>query len=68
MQGGSGMEGLLASVRDILWAPITQAAFRWGWKGLCLDLPLDLCLDFERFGPMFGLMFGFMFGLMLGLG
>eukprot|EP00983_Pelagomonas_calceolata_P069342 1150333-Pelagomonas_calceolata.AAC.7 len=27
-QGGSGMEGLLASIRDILWAPITQAAFR----------------------------------------
>mmetsp|Transcript_18402 Transcript_18402/g.51583 ORF Transcript_18402/g.51583 Transcript_18402/m.51583 type:complete len:1155 (+) Transcript_18402:140-3604(+) len=28
LRGGSGMEGLLASIRDILWAPITQAAFR----------------------------------------
>lgn len=28
LRGGSGMEGLLSSVRDILWAPITQDAFR----------------------------------------
>ncbi|WIA38058.1 hypothetical protein OEZ86_001427 [Tetradesmus obliquus] len=27
LRGGSGSEGLLANVRDILWIPITQAAF-----------------------------------------
>lgn len=27
-QGGSGVEGLLANVRDLVWIPITQAAFR----------------------------------------
>ncbi len=37
LRGGSGMEGLLASCRDIMWAPINQAAFRCvmrgGWRG-----------------------------------
>ncbi|KAI8474748.1 MAG: ABC transporter type 1, transmembrane domain-containing protein [Monoraphidium minutum] len=28
LRGGAGGEGLLADVRDILWIPITQAAFR----------------------------------------
>ncbi|GAX77428.1 hypothetical protein CEUSTIGMA_g4873.t1 [Chlamydomonas eustigma] len=28
LRGGSGNEGLLASIRDLLWIPITQAAFR----------------------------------------
>jgi ABC-type multidrug transport system fused ATPase/permease subunit len=28
LRGGSGSEGLLANVRDVLWIPITQAAFR----------------------------------------
>jgi hypothetical protein len=28
LRGGSGMDGLLSSCRDILWAPITQAAYR----------------------------------------
>ncbi|KAF6265156.1 hypothetical protein COO60DRAFT_1697984 [Scenedesmus sp. NREL 46B-D3] len=27
LRGGSGSEGLLANIRDILWIPITQAAF-----------------------------------------
>ncbi|GLC34551.1 hypothetical protein PLESTB_001249100 [Pleodorina starrii] len=28
LRGGSGMEGLLANMRDLVWIPITQAAFR----------------------------------------
>ena len=28
LQGGSGNEGLLASIRDLLWIPITQSAYR----------------------------------------
>ncbi|KAG2448895.1 hypothetical protein HYH02_006243 [Chlamydomonas schloesseri] len=28
LRGGSGMEGLLANMRDLIWIPITQAAFR----------------------------------------
>jgi hypothetical protein len=34
LRGGSGMEGLLSSCRDILWAPITQAAYRCGVCGV----------------------------------
>lgn len=37
LRGGSGAEGLLANIRDLLWIPITQDAYRcggaffWGW-------------------------------------
>jgi hypothetical protein len=33
LRGGSGSEGLLANIRDLLWIPITQAAYR------CVRLP-----------------------------
>jgi hypothetical protein len=36
LRGGSGSEGLLANLRDILWIPITQAscAARWWFHGV----------------------------------